>query len=223
MPDPAAVLEELASDPHTLETLVAVLAGSQFLTEILLRNPGYLALLSARNGLSQIKSAGRMRAEARTATDPWLVAEGRDADVALDPDAALDALRRYQQRELLRIGAADLGGLVELASITGQLSRLAESVIQTALEIVAAKLNVSPAGFAVLAMGKLGGRELKLIAPTLTSSLSAQARMPAATRMRGNAVAGWANASSSRSPSPRAKASSTGSTCGCGRGAAWDR
>ncbi|MCU0508213.1 MAG: DUF294 nucleotidyltransferase-like domain-containing protein [Anaerolineae bacterium] len=156
VPDPPGVLEELEADPHTLETLVAVLAGSQFLTEILLRNPGYLALLSARSGLAQIKSAGRMRAEARNATDPWLMAEDAGADAA----EALDALRRYQQRELLRIGAADLGGLVELASVTGQLSRLAESVLQTALEIVAAKLNVSPEGFAVLAMGKLGGREL---------------------------------------------------------------
>ncbi len=154
VPDPAATVAELEADPHTLETLVAVLAGSQFLTEILLRNPGYLALLSARSGLAQIKSAGRMRAEARTATDPWLMAEDGGTD------AALDALRRYQQRELLRIGAADLGGLVELASVTGQLSRLAESVLQTALEIVAARLNVSPEGFAVLAMGKLGGREL---------------------------------------------------------------
>ena len=142
------------SDPHTLETLVAVLAGSQFLTEILLRNPGYLALLSARSGLSQIKSAGRIAAEARNATDPWLMAEDGGTG------AALDALRRYQQRELLRIGAADLGGLVELASVTGQLSRLAEAVLQTAMEIVAARLNVSPEGFAVLAMGKLGGHEL---------------------------------------------------------------
>ncbi len=55
--DPSEVLRELADDPHTLDTLVAVLAGSQFLTEILLRNPGYLALLAAHSGLAQIKSA----------------------------------------------------------------------------------------------------------------------------------------------------------------------
>ncbi len=148
------VLAELAADPHTLEALVAVLAGSQFLTEILLRNPGYLALLAARSGLAQVKSAGWMRAGAANATDPFLTGD------AADPEAALDGLRRYQQRELLRIGAADLGGLVELASVTNQLSRLADAVVQTALEIVAARLDIAPEGFVVIAMGKLGGLEL---------------------------------------------------------------
>ena len=44
--------------------------------------------------------------------------------------------------------------------MTRQLSHLADSVIQTALEIVASQLDVSPDGFVVVAMGKLGGGEL---------------------------------------------------------------
>ena len=151
--DPSELLQSLTDDVHTLETLVALLAGSQYLTEILLRNLGYVALLSQHSGLAQIKSAGWLRAEARNATDPWLTGENGDA-------AALDALRRYQQREMLRIGAADLAGLIELGSVTRQLSHLADSVIQTALEIVAGQLDISPAGFVVVAMGKLGGGEL---------------------------------------------------------------
>jgi [glutamine synthetase] adenylyltransferase / [glutamine synthetase]-adenylyl-L-tyrosine phosphorylase len=39
-------------------------------------------------------------------------------------------------------------------------SYLAETVLQTALEVTAAQTGISPAGFAVLAMGKLGGGEL---------------------------------------------------------------
>ena len=150
---PSELLQSLTDDPHTLETLIALLAGSQYLTEILLRNPGYVTLLSQHSGLAQIKPAGWLRAEARNATDPWLTGENDDS-------AALDALRRYQQREMLRIGAADLAGLIELASVTRQLSHLADSVIQTALEIVASQLDVSPVGFVVVAMGKLGGAEL---------------------------------------------------------------
>lgn len=152
--DASEILRALADDPHTVETLAAVLAGSQFLTEILLHNPGYLALLAARSGLAQIKSAGWLRAGARTATDPFLTGENGK------PEGALDTLRRYQQRELLRIGAADLAGLVELASVTSQLSRLADAVVQTALEIVAGRLDIAPEGFVVIAMGKLGGGEL---------------------------------------------------------------
>ena len=105
--DPSELLQSLTDDPHTLETLVALLAGSQYLSEILLRNPGYVTLLAQHSGLAQIKPAGWLRAEARNATDPWLTGESDDS-------AALDALRRYQQREMLRIGAADLAGLIEL-------------------------------------------------------------------------------------------------------------
>ncbi len=154
-PDPAAVLAHLADDPHSLEMLVTLLAGSQYLTDILLRNPGYFALLSERNGLTQLKNPGHLLAEARAAIDPWLCLDSEG-----DPAATLDALRRYQQRELLRIGIADLGGLLELASVTAQLSHLAESIIRAALEIVAAQLGVEPEGFTVLGMGKLGGGEL---------------------------------------------------------------
>ncbi len=154
-PDPDVLLARLADEPHTLERLVTLLAGSQYLTDILLRNPGYFVLLAERNGLAQLKSPDRLLAEARAAVVPWLCLNSGD-----DPAAALDALRRYQQRELLRIGIADLGGLLELASVTAQLSHLAESIIRAALEIVAAQLGVEPEGFTVLGMGKLGGGEL---------------------------------------------------------------
>lgn len=152
-PEPAALLAQLADEPHTGQLLIALLAGSQHLTDILLRNPGYFALLAGRNGLTQAASAGRLLAEARAAADPWLRG-------GPDIDRALDALRRFQQRELLRIGVADLGGLLELASVTAQLSNLAESIVRAALEIAAASIGIDPAGFAVLGLGKLGGGEL---------------------------------------------------------------
>ncbi len=157
LPQPVPVLAALGDDLHILEMLAHLFAGSQFLTEILLRNPGYLSLLTERTGIAHLKTPGRFLAEARTATDPWLT--GADGGTAAYP-AVLDALRRYQQRELLRIGICDLNGLLELPAVTTQLSYLAETVIQTALEVTAAQTGISPAGFAVLAMGKLGGGEL---------------------------------------------------------------
>lgn len=157
LPAPAPVLAALGDDLHILEMLAHLFAGSQFLTEILLRNPGYLSLLTERTGIAHLKTPGRFLAEARTATDPWLTG-GNGGSTAYP--AVLDALRRYQQRELLRIGICDLNGLLELPAVTTQLSYLAETVIQTALEVTAAQTGISPAGFAVLAMGKLGGGEL---------------------------------------------------------------
>ena len=41
-------LEQLAGDPRALEILITIFAGSQFLTEILLRDPQHLAMLAHR-------------------------------------------------------------------------------------------------------------------------------------------------------------------------------
>jgi glutamate-ammonia-ligase adenylyltransferase len=153
-PDSAGVLEALSEDPRTVDALVAVFAGSQYLTEILLRNPPWVSLLSMHSGIARIKTAACLATETRQVVAPWRTGAGESHR------EALDALRRFQQRELLRIGAADLAGLVELASVTSQLSLLADAIIQATLEIVAVSANVAAAGFAVLAMGKLGGNEL---------------------------------------------------------------
>ncbi|MGQ9491436.1 MAG: glutamine synthetase adenylyltransferase [Anaerolineae bacterium] len=149
-PNPAPVLAQLADEPHTLELLVTLFACSQHLTDILLRHPAHYGMLADRNSLAQVKSPALLQAEARAAVLPTWQQEG--------VPAALDALRRFQQRELLRIGMADLGGLLELAAVTAQLSHLADAVIQTALTLVAGETPIT--GLAVLGVGKLGGSEL---------------------------------------------------------------
>lgn len=153
-PRPATVLDRLAGEPHTLELLITLFACSQHLTDILLRHPDRFNLLADRKALAEVKDLQRFLAEAWATVAPWLSSATRQEDVA----AGLDALRRFQRCELLRIGVADLGGLLELASVTTQLSHLADAVIQTALALVAG--TDAPAGLTVLGLGKLGGREL---------------------------------------------------------------
>ena len=72
----------------------------------------------------------------------------------------LDALRRCQHWELLRIGACDAFGLLDLKSVTVQLSLLTDSIVQACLTLLADDLELSLDGFVVLAFGKLGGEEL---------------------------------------------------------------
>ncbi|HMA90545.1 MAG TPA: bifunctional [glutamate--ammonia ligase]-adenylyl-L-tyrosine phosphorylase/[glutamate--ammonia-ligase] adenylyltransferase, partial [Burkholderiales bacterium] len=90
-----------------------------------------------------------------------------------DDEAALKArLRRLRQRVLLRVMARDLGGLADLAEVCGTMSDLAEESIATALDWADAQLAAEfgrPRGAAgaaqklvVVAMGKLGGRELNV-------------------------------------------------------------
>ena len=149
VPDQIEFYTSLADDPHRVETLAVLFAGSQFLTEILLRNPDYLERLAGRNGVGQITDHETLLVEARAATAGSSSLAG-----------ALEALRHFQQWELLRIGLSDLSGFLDMSSVTLLLSHLADAVTATCLALVANDLDMDPAGFTVLAMGKLGGNEL---------------------------------------------------------------
>ncbi|MEJ5199511.1 MAG: hypothetical protein WHX53_11360, partial [Anaerolineae bacterium] len=151
-PNRAALLARLADDRRLTEMLVTLFAGSQFLSEILLRNGADLAVFTDRRSLVQLKAAAQFATEARAA---W-----GNIDEHADHSVAADALRRYQRRELLRIGLCDLCGLLDLPSVTQQLSNLAEGIVAVALELAAAQTATDPAGFTVLALGKLGSAEL---------------------------------------------------------------
>jgi glutamate-ammonia-ligase adenylyltransferase len=147
--DRVEMLRYLANTPRAIEILVTLFAGSQFLTEILLREPGYLELLVAHRRLAQPKGVDQFCVEA----------EGAATSCAEIADQ-LDALRRFQRWELLRIGTCDLLGLLDLPAVTVQLSNLADSMVCTCLAIAVAQSGIPADGFAVIAMGKLGGREL---------------------------------------------------------------
>jgi len=147
--DRPALFRYLSSNPRAVEILVKLFVGSQFLTEILLRNPDYLEKLTRHKRLAEFKSRQQFIDEE---------AEAVAAESTVDKK--LNALRRYQHWELLRIGACDSFGLFDIKSVTVQLSLLADSLVQSCLSILAAEIDVSPEGFAVVAFGKLGGEEL---------------------------------------------------------------
>ncbi len=81
-----------------------------------------------------------------------------------------DHLRAFKRREYLRIALADTAGYWTFSSTVHSLSRLADAVIGAALghcwillaqdPTTSAHVPARPEGFAVLAMGKLGGNEL---------------------------------------------------------------
>ena len=147
--DPVPLLESLAHNPRAVEILVTLFAGSQFLTEIVLRNPDYLERLVSYRRLTAPKSVEQLYAEAQEAVNGLP-----------GPSEALDALRHFQSWELLRIGACDLLDLYDLPAVTRQLSNLADSVLRACLKVVALQQGISVDDLVVIAMGKLGGREL---------------------------------------------------------------
>jgi [glutamine synthetase] adenylyltransferase / [glutamine synthetase]-adenylyl-L-tyrosine phosphorylase len=149
VPDRHKFLAFLRDHPRAVEILVRLFVGSQFLTEILLCNPEYLERLTQHKRLADLKSVQQLHIEAQG------VLMG-----LRERDEQLNALRRFQRWELLRIGVCDFFGLLDLRRVTVQLSLLADALVQSCLGQACADTEVSSDGLAIIAMGKLGGEEL---------------------------------------------------------------
>jgi glutamate-ammonia-ligase adenylyltransferase len=149
VPDRAAFFKTLIENPRSIGILVRLFSGSQFLAEILLRNPEYFERLSSHKHLARQKNVDHLRDEAH----------------ALIPHHAslaeqLEAVRKFQRWEQLRIGICDIFGYFDLVTVTAQLSYLAECVVRVCLDLLATDSRLPVEQFAVIGMGKLGGREL---------------------------------------------------------------
>ena len=149
VPNRSRLFRFLAEQPRAVEILVRLFVGSQFLTEILLRSPQYLEQLVEHRRIAEFKSREELFADAQAAA----------ASAASYADK-LNALRRFQQWELLRLSACDAFGLMDLKTVTLELALLADSLIQSCLLATAEDLRCDCDDFCVLAFGKLGGEEL---------------------------------------------------------------
>jgi glutamate-ammonia-ligase adenylyltransferase len=96
-----------------------------------------------------------------------IAAEARRLVAGRGPGAARDTLRLLRRREVLRIAVRDLLRLTPVGGTLAALSALADGLVEAALEVAASELGEAPRvarpltpGFAVLALGKLGGGEL---------------------------------------------------------------
>jgi glutamate-ammonia-ligase adenylyltransferase len=81
--------------------------------------------------------------------------EGEAAD-------AMTAVRRERTAAALALGLGDLAGLLPLEAVVAPLSELADRALERALAAAFAERtpDETPQGFAIVALGKLGGREL---------------------------------------------------------------
>lgn len=153
--NPASLYQFLAENPRAIEILVALFSSSQYLSEILIRNPDYLQWLIEQKNLYRPKKLEALYQETLAVVK-----------TIEDPEDQLNALRLFQRRELLRIGLSDLLDQFDLSAATRQLSHLADSMLRVILQMAARQADLPtnadgfPSGFAVIAMGKLGGREL---------------------------------------------------------------
>jgi len=149
LPNLPQFIQVALENPLILEVASAVTGGSEFLTLILLRNPGYIYWLMESGNLDICRQEDYFQREA-----------SRAERIGTDAKTRLEALQRFQRREVLRIGAQDLLQTLKMEETALQISLLADAVLDQALRITAYEHPLPSSGFVVLGMGKLGGREL---------------------------------------------------------------
>jgi peptidyl-dipeptidase Dcp len=179
-----SLLEIYATLPSPLrEELPLVAAASEFVAAVLIQDPQSLAWLS-RNDESAV---------ARSACDEY---EHRAASAATGADAQ-HLLREWRRREMLRVAWRDIAGRASVLETLHAVSDLADACIRAAA--AAAQRHLEPlfgkprnaaaeeVAFIVLAMGKLGGRELNFSSDIDLVFLYAQAGQTDGARIVDNA------------------------------------
>jgi glutamate-ammonia-ligase adenylyltransferase len=140
-----------------LRHLVAVFTYSRFLAEEILEHPGWAEQLLDPVDLQRVRTVEDLRARLESALRPGL---------PLPVDLA-----KFRRRQILRIMIRDVMGLGTLPEITGELTAVADALVEVAYERIYRDLVAQygqpqsedrsvESRFAVIAMGKMGAEEL---------------------------------------------------------------
>ena len=153
-----AILWELFSfNPPTLRLYVEICATSQFLSEILINNPGMIDDLMDSLVVDRAQSPQAIKAEV--------------AELCKGAEDLAPILLSFRNKEWIRIGTRDILGREPIRDVTRELADVAEAVVSQAARVQwrrrAARYGVPQranedqrAHWAILGLGKLGGREL---------------------------------------------------------------
>jgi [glutamine synthetase] adenylyltransferase / [glutamine synthetase]-adenylyl-L-tyrosine phosphorylase len=148
--------QRLTRSTAGLRYLIAVFSYSHFLSEEILRHPEWADQLLESGNLQPVLTADQMREMLEAALPPGLPPPLEFA--------------RFRRRQLLRILIRDMLGLGTLPEITGELTALADTIVETAYDRIRQQL-IADCGmpethtgeeshFSVIALGKMGGNEL---------------------------------------------------------------
>jgi [glutamine synthetase] adenylyltransferase / [glutamine synthetase]-adenylyl-L-tyrosine phosphorylase len=162
---PEATSRLLAGSPRTARLLLALFGSSDYLSRSLLRHPELIDQLVHRGSAPLTRSAADLRAA---------LAERLAALPGGDVELALGEIRKLHNEEMLRIGMHDVAGALEPEAVGAQLADLADVCVGSCLALAKAEVQRrdglprvaegpkagDEAQLVVVALGKLGGREL---------------------------------------------------------------
>jgi glutamate-ammonia-ligase adenylyltransferase len=129
--------------PEVAQRLCRLLGTSRTLGQLLRRNPDMIETLGDATEM-RLRSRDEL-VEATRATVGWRP----------DPEERWPALKRFTDREGLRIAAHDVLDLIDVSEVGTALTNLAEATLEAAVDVLE-----PPLPFAVIALGRLGGGEL---------------------------------------------------------------
>ena len=146
-------LTTLRDEGEIAERLAHLLATSRYCSDLLEREPQGIKLL----GGDLTPQPSEML------TEEMLANAGRQEDA----DPAVRAVRAVRRRELLRIAAGDVLGLIDVADVGNALSRITDATLEAHARARWARRSACSAGWtppptriAIIAMGRYGGFEL---------------------------------------------------------------
>jgi glutamate-ammonia-ligase adenylyltransferase len=148
---PGAYVNALADDPRALKRLISAFGASAFIGDAVASRPELADVILFGGGAVSNPHAA-VTAEIDNAEDALDV----DTDAEEREQAFVGALRTAKRRVTLEVAVADLAGTIGMRDATRILSDLAEEILSRSVRHV---FGDAP-GFAVLALGKLGGRDL---------------------------------------------------------------
>lgn len=146
-------LRLLRDESLAAERMARVLSSSRYVSDLLLRSPDAVAMLANDSELTPRPLSALMS----------------EMDSALsrheDAETAVGAIRAMRRRELFRLSAADALTLADTQDVMAGLSDVTEAALDAALKVAissveAAQESSLPTRFAIVGMGRFGGREL---------------------------------------------------------------
>ncbi|MGR3309179.1 MAG: bifunctional [glutamate--ammonia ligase]-adenylyl-L-tyrosine phosphorylase/[glutamate--ammonia-ligase] adenylyltransferase [Candidatus Brocadiales bacterium] len=169
----AVFFQMLSENPQALEIFVDLCAWSQFLSDILIKSPGMLDQLIDSLVIGEHKDTKQMIGELAS------LLKIRPDKPALSGANVICTLHEYRNQELLRIGMRDIVGKTTIQTTMEELSGLAEAILINAFSVCQKEMEHSERAptlpspqkgdvwyggalpkFAIIALGKLGGREI---------------------------------------------------------------
>ena len=141
-----ALFSALREHPERFKRLIRLFTLSEYLWRLLEAQPGLAEAFFEPEIFSETEELRR-----RLGTLPY--------------DEALSYLRIFKNETLVAVGAAHLEGRMKVENVLSRLTRVAEAFVRLTYEITLRRLEEDlkrrlPGNFAVLALGKLGAREM---------------------------------------------------------------